>query len=416
MALEDTLASTLSWPFFDDGHRRFAEALARWADATLPKLPHDDVDAACRARVQALGAEGVLKAVVTAEHGGLHPRLDVRTLCLAREILGFRDGLADFAFAMQGLGTGSITLFGSDILKQRYLPAVRDGKAIAAFAISEPDAGSDVAAIATTATADGPSHVRIDGTKTWISNGGIADHYIVFARTGPGAGAKGLSAFVVDADTPGLTVAERIDVIAPHPLATLSFDGVRVPSANRIGEPGEGFKIAMATLDVFRSTVGAAALGFARRALFETVGHASRRELFGAPLGDLQLTQATIADSATEVDAAALLVYRAAWTKDTGAARVTSEAAMAKMFATEAAQRVIDRAVQVHGGLGVTKGVKVEELYREVRALRIYEGATEVQKIVIAREALKKRPGAKSRGSETKRMGSGSERSSHDGS
>jgi acyl-CoA dehydrogenase len=387
------LDETLSWPFFDDGHRRFAEALSRWADATLPTLPHDDVDAACRARVKALGEAGFLKAVVAAEHGGLHPKLDVRTLCLAREILAFRDGLADFSFAMQGLGTGAISLYGSAELKARYLPPVRDGREIAAFALSEPEAGSDVAAMATTAKPDGNSHVRIDGSKTWISNGGIADHYVVFARTGEAPGAKGLSAFVVDADTKGLTVAERIEVIAPHPLARLRFDGVRVPVGNRLGKPGDGFKVAMATLDVFRSTVGAAALGFARRALHETVERAASRKLFGAPLGDLQMTQGAIADSASDVDVSALLVYRAAWTKDQGAARVTREAAMAKMVATEAAQRVIDRAVQLFGGLGVTKGVKVEELYREIRALRIYEGATEVQKIVIARELLKNRPG-----------------------
>ncbi len=384
---------TLSWPFFDDGHRRFAESLARWADAMLSSLPHDDVDAACRARVKALGEAGFLRAVVPAEQGGLHPRLDVRTLCLAREILAFRDGLADFAFAMQGLGTGAISLFGSPALKARYLPPVRDGRAIAAFALSEPEAGSDVAALATAARPDGPAQLRIDGTKTWISNGGIADHYVVFARTGEAAGARGLSAFVVDADAPGLAVSERIEVIAPHPLATLTFDGVRVPLTNRLGEAGDGFKVAMATLDVFRSTVGAAALGFARRALQETVARAASRKLFGAPLSELQMTQAAIADSASEVDASALLVYRAAWSKDQGAARVTREAAMAKMYATEAAQRVIDRAVQLHGGAGVTKGVKVEELYREIRALRIYEGATEVQKIVIAREVLKTRPG-----------------------
>src|SRR5437660_2037160 len=385
------LEETLSWPFFDDGHRRFAAALTRFADAMLAGLPHDDVDAACRARVKALGEAGFLKAVVPAEHGGLHRSLDVRTLCLAREILAFRDGLSDFAFAMQGLGSASISLFGSTALKARYLPPVRDGRAIAAFALSEPEAGSDVAALASTAKADGASHLRIDGIKTWISNGGIADHYVVFARTGEGPGAKGLSAFVVDADAPGLSVTERIEVIAPHPLATLRFDGVRVPLANRLGGPGEGFKVAMATLDVFRSTVGAAALGFARRALHETVERAATRKLFGAPLAELQLTQAAIADSASEVDASALLVYRAAWTKDQGAVRVTCEAAIAKMFATEAAQHVIDRAVQLHGGLGVTKGVKVEELYREIRALRIYEGATEVQKVVIARELLKNR-------------------------
>src|SRR5437016_921159 len=389
MALDQTLAL----PLFDDGHRAFAAKLTRWADATLPSLPHDDVDAACRARVTALGEAGFLKAVMPAEHGGTHQRLDVRTLCLAREILSFRDGLADFAFAMQGLGTGSISLYGSDALKSRYLPPVRDGKAIAAFALSEPDAGSDVAALATAAKPDGAAHLRIDGTKTWISNGGIADHYVVFARTGEAAGARGLSAFVLDADTPGLGVSERIEVIAPHPLATLRFEGVRVPLANRLGGPGDGFKVAMATVDVFRSTVGAAALGFARRALHETVERAASRKLFGAPLAELQLTQAAIADSASEVDASALLVYRAAWTKDQGAARVSREAAIAKMFATEAAQRVIDRAVQLHGGLGITKGVKVEELYREIRALRIYEGATEVQKVVIARELLKNRLG-----------------------
>jgi acyl-CoA dehydrogenase len=386
-----SLEETLSWPFFDDGHRRFAEALTRFADSAIGSLPHDDVDAACRARVKALGEAGFLKAVMPAEHGGLHRQLDVRTLCLAREILAFRDGLSDFAFAMQGLGTASISLFGAQELKARYLPPVRDGRAIAAFALSEPEAGSDVAALAATAKVDGASHLRIDGTKTWISNGGIADHYVVFARTGEGPGAKGLSAFVVDADAPGLSVTERIEVMAPHPLATLRFDGVRVPLANRLGGPGDGFKVAMATLDVFRSTVGAAALGFARRALHETVERAATRKLFGAPLAELQLTQGAIADSASEVDASALLVYRAAWTKDQGAVRVTREAAIAKMFATEAAQRVIDRAVQLHGGLGVTKGVKVEELYREIRALRIYEGATEVQKVVIARELLKNR-------------------------
>ena len=387
------LDETLSWPFFDDSHRRFAANLARWADATLAGLPHDDVDAACRARVKALGRAGFLAVAIPAEHGGGAPRLDVRTLCLARDILAYREGLADFSFAMQGLGTASILLFGSAEAKARYLPPAREGDAIAAFALSEPEAGSDVAALTTAAKPDGPSHLRIDGTKTWISNGGIANHYVVFARTGESAGAKGLSAFVVDGDAAGLQIEKRIETIAPHPLATLRFEGVRVPIANRLGRPGEGFKVAMATLDVFRPTVGAAALGFGRRALHETLERASARRLFGAPLGDLQLTQAAIAASASDVDASALLVYRAAWTKDQGAARITREAAMAKMVATEAAQRVIDRAVQIHGGLGVTKGVKVEELYREIRALRIYEGATEVQKVVIARELLKSRSG-----------------------
>ena len=379
--------SFLAWPFFTPEHRAWADDLSAWADAELPALiDHEDVDTSCQRLVKALGAAGWLRAAVPFDQG-----YDVRRLCLARETLAYREGLADFAFAMQGLGSGPIALFGSDEIKGRYLPRVAAGEAIAAFALSEPDAGSDAAAIATTATPDGPGHVRLDGTKTWISNGGIAGFYVVFARTGEAPGAKGLSAFVVDAGTPGLDVTERIEVIAPHPLATLRFDGCRVPLEHRLGGPGEGFRVAMATLDVFRSTVGAAALGLARRALDEALDRSATRHLFGAPLADLQLTQAALADMATEVDAAALLVYRAAWTKDQGAPRVTREAAMAKMFATEAAQRVIDRAVQIFGGLGVKKGTKVEQLYREIRALRIYEGATEVQKVVIARETLRQR-------------------------
>jgi acyl-CoA dehydrogenase len=383
-------ASFLSWPFFEARHRQFAEGLRDWAAREVHSLvDHSDVDASCRNLVHRLGEGGWLKAVVPQAYGGLSLTFDVRTLCLARETLAYQDGLADFAFAMQGLGTGPITLFGSEALKEKYLPPVARGEAIAAFALSEPEAGSDVAAMSTTAKPDGPDHVRLDGVKTWISNGGIADHYVVFARSGEAPGAKGLSAYVVDARTPGLTIENRIDVIAPHPLATLRLEGCRVPLSQRVGGSGDGFRVAMATLDVFRSTVGAAALGLARRALDEALHHASSRKLFGAPMGELQLTQASLADMATGVDTAALLVYRAAWTKDQGAERVTREAAMAKMHATEEAQRVIDRAVQIFGGLGVTKGVKVEELYREIRALRIYEGATEVQKIVIARELLK---------------------------
>lgn len=383
------LDALLDLPFFDDRHRAYAHDLQRFAANTFDALPHDDVDEACRARVLALGKAGFLRATVPAAYGGLSDGLDVRTLCLSRDILAAQDGLADFVFAMQGLGTGSITLFGSDALKARYLPPVGRGEAIAAFALSELEAGSDVAAMATAAVPDGADHVRINGTKTWISNGGIADHYIVFARTGDAPGARGLSAFVVDADTPGLTIDERIDVIAPHPLASLRFTDCRVPLTHRLGASGEGFKIAMATLDVFRSTVGAAALGFARRAMQDTLHRVTHRRLFGGLLGDLQLVQASIAESVAELEAASLLVYRAAWLKDRGAPRVTREAALAKMVATENAQTIIDRAVQLHGGLGVTKGVKVEELYREIRALRIYEGATDVQKIVIARETLK---------------------------
>lgn len=390
-------ATFLSWPFFDDRHRHYAEALRGWAETeTHGLVDHEDVDSSCRRLVRRLGDGGWLRAVVPDAFGGLSPALDVRTLCLSRETLAYQEGLADFAFAMQGLGSGPISLFGSEEMKRHYLPKVARGEVIAAFALSEPEAGSDVAAMSTTAVPDGPDHVRIDGRKTWISNGGIADYYIVFARTGEAPGARGLSAFVVDADSPGLSIEERIDVIAPHPLATLRFDGCTVPLTKRIGQPGDGFKVAMATLDVFRSTVGAASLGFARRALDEALRHASSRHLFGAPLADLQMTQAALADMATNVDTAALLVYRAAWTKDQGAPRVTREAAMAKMHATEAAQTVIDKAVQIFGGLGVTKGVKVEELYRENRALRIYEGATEVQKVVIARELLKMLDGSRS--------------------
>jgi acyl-CoA dehydrogenase len=375
--------SFLGWPFFTDRHRALAEAIERWSAANLP-ADHGDIDAACRELVAGLGRDGFLAA--TAPDPAVPGPLDVRTLCLIRETLARHDGLADFAFAMQGLGAGPISLFGTD--EQRdWLKLTRSGEAIAAFALTEQKSGSDVANVATTARRDG-EHYVLDGEKTWISNGGIADFYVVFARTGEGPGAKGLSAFLVPGDTNGLTVAERIEVIAPHPLARLNFERMRVPASALIGAPGEGFKIAMATLDVFRATVGAAALGFARRALDEAIARAKTRELFDGSLADLQMVQGYIADMAVDVDAAALLVYRAAWTKDSGAARVTREASMAKLFATERAQNVIDKAVQLHGGDGVRRGSIVERLYREIRALRIYEGASEVQKVVIARQAL----------------------------
>jgi len=380
-------SSFLHWPFFTDGHRQLAADLDAWTAKHLSHVDHGDVDQSCRDLVSALAAGGWLNHSAPVPGAtGAHP-LDVRTLCLIRESLARHSGLADFAFAMQGLGSGSIALFGSPALKEKYLPAVRSGKAIAAFALSEPVAGSDVAALATTATVDGDDYV-INGEKTWISNGGIADFYTLFVRTGDAPGAKGLSAIVVDAATRGLEVTERIEVIAPHPLATLKFENCRVPRSQLLGQSGQGFKIAMATLDIFRSTVGAAALGFARRAMDETVRHTTSRRLFGAPLSDLQMTQAKIADMAVAIDASALLVYRAAWTRDCVADRVTREAAMAKLFATESAQEVIDQAVQLFGGKGVTRGEKVEELYREIRALRIYEGASEVQKLVIARQVI----------------------------
>ncbi|HET9686821.1 MAG TPA: acyl-CoA dehydrogenase family protein [Pseudolabrys sp.] len=377
--------SFLKWPFFESRHREVAERLETWASANFAETDHGDVDKACRKLVSVLGRDGWLK--FTAPGEGENERIDVRTLALIRETLARHSGLADFAFAMQGLGAGPISLFGSIEQRNAWLPRTRTGKAIAAFALSEPESGSDVANIATAASREGNGFV-LDGEKTWISNGGIADFYVVFARTGEAPGARGLSAFIVEADNPGLEIAERLQVIAPHPLARLRFERCRVAPSALIGDAGEGFKIAMTTLDVFRTTVGAAALGFARRALDETLRRAAGRHLFGAPLADLQMVQGHIADMALEIDAAALLVYRAAWTKDMGAARVTREAAMAKLFATEAAQRVIDAAVQIHGGDGVRSGHPVETLYREIRALRIYEGASDVQKVVIARSVL----------------------------
>ena len=377
--------SFLSWPFFEERHRALAEKLDAWAAANLGDIDHHDVDAACRTLVARLGQDDWLKHTAPSEDGST--RIDVRTLALVRETLARHSGLADFAFAMQGLGAGPVSLFGNDAQRRAWLPKTRSGAAIAAFALTEAASGSDVANITTAARRDGDGYV-LDGEKCWISNGGIADLYVVFARTGEAPGARGLSAFIVAGDNPGLSIAERIDVIAPHPLARLKFANCRVGAAALLGKGGDGFKIAMATLDVFRTTVGAAALGFARRAMSETVKRAGSRHLFGAPLSELQMVQGHIADMAVDIDAAALLIYRAAWTKDVGAARVTREAAMAKLFATEAAQRVIDTAVQIHGGDGVRSGHPVETLYREIRALRIYEGASDVQKIVIARSVL----------------------------
>jgi acyl-CoA dehydrogenase len=385
--------SYLAWPFFDDGHRDFAREVERWAAEALPPLlagaeENSDAVYACVARLVAeLGKAGLLRVCVPRAYGGLRENLDVRSLCLAREILGRASGLADFALAMQGLGSVPITLYGSEDQKRSVLPRVVAGSAIAAFALSEPDAGSDVAAITTTAVREGDSW-RLDGIKTWISNGGLAGYYIVFARSGEAPGAKGLSAFIVDADTAGLDASERIEVIAPHPLATLRLSNCRVRAERLLGRPGEGFKIAMATLDAFRSTVGAAALGFARRAMDEATARALKRRLFGRALAEFQLTQAKLGDMATSIDAAALLIYRAAWSKDVLGGRVTREASMAKLFATESAQQVIDAAVQIFGGLGVVRGTTVERLYREIRALRIYEGASEVLKLIIGSRAL----------------------------
>jgi len=379
-------ASFLSWPFFTDAHRALARDFDAWCGREIEPLEgqeDEDLDGTCREIVRRLGARGWLWHAVALDS---KTPMDVRSLCLIRETLGRHSGIADFAFALQGLGSGPISLFGSEAQHRAWLPRVATGEAIPAFALSEAEAGSDVAAMSTTARKDGDSWV-IDGEKTWISNAGLADFYVVFCRL-PEAGEKGFGCFLVEASNPGLKVTARIDVLAPHPLGTITFQACRVPAEALIGEPGKGLKVALATLDVFRSTVGAAALGFARRALDEALAWTRERRAFGKNLADFQLTQARLADMAVEVDASALLVYRAAWTRDAGAERVTREAAMAKLFATEAAQRVIDGAVQLLGGRGVVAGSPVERLYREVRALRIYEGTSEIQRLVIAGQLL----------------------------
>jgi len=382
--------SYLSWPFFEEHHRTLASTLDAWAEEHMESLTaneHEDLDGTCVALVRALGDAGFTGYAVPASGGGNHEKLDVRTLCIIRETLARHSALADFAFAMQGLGSGPISLFGSEQQQTNYLNAVAQGEKISAFSLSEPNAGSDVAAMSCAAERDGDEWV-LNGTKTWISNAGIADFYTVFARSSDAGGAQGISCFIVEAGTPGFEVTERIDLVAPHPLGTLQFSDCRIPAENLVGEEGRGFGIAMATLDVFRSTVAAAALGMARRALDETLDYTADRDIFGGKLGDLQLVQAKIGEMALGVDASALLVYRAAWTKDCAAERVTREAAMAKYHATETAQQVIDAAVQLHGGKGVTKGYIVESLYRDIRALRIYEGASEVQTTIIARQTI----------------------------
>jgi len=377
----------LDWPFFEKRHHALVDQLTEWCAAVPLAVIDKDESASCRRLVSRLGDDGWLRHVVPAAWGGARSGIDVRAVCLIRETLAYHASLADFAFAMQGLGSGPISLFGSNALREKYLPRVAAGNAVCAFALSELEAGSNVSAIATVAERRGDRY-EINGSKTWISNAGVADFYVVFARSEAQPGHRGLSAFVVDAGTPGMTVTENIQVTSPHPLGSLSFENCAVADSQLIGGPGDGFKIAMATLDVFRSTVGAAALGFARRAMDEACTHAGRREVFERKLADFQMTRERIAEMATEIDASALLVYRSAWTKDTGAERVTREAAMAKYYATEAAQRVIDSAVQLLGARGVVRGEIVESLYRDIRPLRIYEGTTEIQKLIIAKEVL----------------------------
>ncbi|MCO5071517.1 MAG: acyl-CoA dehydrogenase family protein [Rhizobiaceae bacterium] len=380
----------LDLPFFGPEHRRLAAELDAFvARDGLGDIDHDDTDAACKALVRSLGAGGFLRHCVPAHHGGASPDIDSRSLCVVRETLAYADGLADFAFAMQGLGTGAISLAGSEEVKSSILPRIAQGDLISAFALTEPDAGSDVAAMATTARRDGGDFV-LDGEKTFISNGGIADVYTVFARTGEAPGTRGITAFAVFSDTPGFVIAERIQTIAPHPLARVRFEGCRVPASHMLGRPGEGFKIAMRTLDIFRPSVAASALGFARRALDEAVAHSRSRKMFGATLADLATAQSTLGEMATAIEAASLLTLRTAWRRDVQKLPTTSQAAMAKMTATENAQWVIDQAQQIFGGRGVRVGEITERLYREIRALRIYEGATEVQKLIIGRELMKK--------------------------
>ncbi len=376
------MVTDLSWPFFEERHRELAKAIEDWCEATIHDAEPSDADYACRATVAELGKAGFLKLAVS--DGKSRP--DVRSLALCRETFARYHGLVDFAFAMQGLGSGAISLFGTVEQKRQWLPKVAAGEAIAAFAMTEPDCGSDAANMSTSAMRDGNEWVLV-GEKTYISNGGIADFYVTFARTGEGEGAKGLSAFIVPADA--VEVAERIRVIAPHPLGRIKYDNVRIPADAIIGEPGEGFRIGMETLNLFRVTVGAAALGFARRALDEALKFATNRRLGSGMLADNAVTQEKLADMALLIDASALLIYRAAWQQDIGGTDHRRAAAMAKLHATEAAQQVIDAAVQMHGGAGVTRGVKVEELYRDIRALRIYEGASEVQRQIIARDLLK---------------------------
>ena len=375
--------SYLDWPFFDERHKQVVQQLDDWCTRELSSIDHSDTDKACQSLVRSLGDAGWLQYAAI-DHEVTDSALDVRTLCLIRETLARHDGLADFAFAMQGLGSGAISLFGTDEQKSEWLPKVIAGDAVAAFALTEPQSGSDVANISTGALYSDGSYI-LNGEKTWISNGGIADLYCVFVRTEEAPGAKGLSALIVTPDMPGFEIAERLETIAPHPLARLSFDNCVVPAENLIGNQGDGFRIAMSVLDTFRSTVAAAALGFARRALDESLSRSSDRELFGAPLNAMQMVQGHLADMAVDIDASALLIYRAAWCKDNGAERISREASMAKLFATERAQEVIDKAVQLHGGDGVRKGHIVERLYREIRSLRIYEGASDVQRIIISK-------------------------------
>jgi acyl-CoA dehydrogenase len=394
----DSHAERLHWPFFGEEHRQLAAEAEDWAQANLAEAPHPSeralVDARCRELVAALGKADFLKHCLRVADGGVAVEFDARSIALLRETFARHDGLADFAFAMQGLGSAPLSLAGAEQMRALWLPRVAAGTSIAAFALSEPGAGSDVAAMETTARLDGPQYV-LNGEKTWISNGGIADFYVVFARTAPGSrrpdgsvSAEGISAFLVKPGDAGFTVAERIDAMAPHPLGRLAFEDCRIPVARLIGAEGEGFKIAMRTLDVFRTSVAAAACGFARRALDEARAHVLSRGLFGRPLADFQLTQAALAEMATALDSALLLTYRAAWLRDTGRA-FTGAAAMAKLAATESAQAIIDRALQLFGGRGLVQGAVVERLYREIRALRIYEGASEVQKLIVAREYLK---------------------------
>jgi acyl-CoA dehydrogenase len=379
----DRLISQL--PFFTPEHRNLAQSVAQFVQQEIePRAAaEDNVEEVAREFVSLLARAGLLSYAVA------ESKLDVRSLCLIREELSYSSALADLAFVMQGLGTYAIARAAPDHVRDFWLSRAANGKAVAAFALTEPNAGSDVAAIETTARRDGETYV-IDGRKRFISNAGIADFYIVFAKTGTrDDGRPELSAFVVGAKMPGFRVVERTSLIAPHPIGEIAFNECRVPAEDMVGNEGDGFKLAMETMDTFRASVGAAACGMARRALDQAVRYASGRKQFGRLLSEHQLVQAKLADMITELDAARLLVYRAAYARDTESGRVTREASEAKLFATEAAGRIIDSAVQIHGGAGLVSGTVVERLYRDVRALRIYEGTSEIQKLVIAGQLLK---------------------------
>jgi acyl-CoA dehydrogenase len=377
-------------PFLDQDHSSLRAGVRQWVEKNLFPSGAEErqIDDEARRLVRQLGDEGFLTYTVPQKFGGAREKVQARDLCILREEVARGSALADTMFAIQALGSYPITLCGTEEQKQSYLPPIAKGTAIAAFALTEPEAGSDVSRLQTRAVRRGKEFC-LTGTKRFISNAGIADHYVVFASTSPDTKGRGVSAFVVDAETPGLIVKERTQVISPHPIGVIAFDDCIIPERSLLGNEGEGLKIALGTLDVLRCTVAAAAVGLAQRALEEAIDYGRKRRQFDRPLTEFQGIQFKLAEMATELEAARLLVYQAAWAHDSGATDAKLKSSMAKLFATEAAQRIVDQALQIHGGMGVVVGSVVERLYRDVRALRIYEGTSEIQKLVIARELLK---------------------------